>query len=221
MDILTQMIDFIIHIDVHLAEIIKDYGLWTYLILALIIFCETGLVVTPFLPGDSLLFVIGALGATGTLDIRLAFVILVVAALGGNTLNYLIGKTVGLKILGRNKKGIIKKIIKKEYIEKTHAFYKKHGGKAVLISRFLPILRTFAPFVAGVGEMSLGKFTFYNTIGGTMWVVLFMAGGYFFGNIPLVKNNFTYVIFAIIAFSLLPAIITGMNARKGKMGSAG
>lgn len=215
MEIITQLIDFVIHIDKHLAEIIQSYGTWTYLILFLIIFCETGLVVTPFLPGDSILFVIGALGATGALDLKLAVVLLIIAAIVGNTINYFIGKMIGYRILENSKLPFINRIIKKEYIEKTNAFYEKHGGKAILLSRFLPILRTFAPFVAGIGKMNFAKFTMYNALGAIAWILIFMMGGYFFGNIPAVKNNFTIVILGIILVSLLPAIITGlMQGRK-------
>lgn len=214
MGIITQLIDFIIHIDMHLAEIIKSYGTWTYLILFLIVFCETGLVVTPFLPGDSLLFVIGALGATGTLDFKLAVVILIIAAIGGNTLNYFIGKTIGNRILESPRLRFVNRIVKKEYIEKAHLFYEKHGGKAILLSRFLPILRTFAPFVAGIGKMNFVKYSMYNSIGAITWVLIFMFAGYFFGNIPAVKSNFTYVIFGIILVSLLPAVIIGINEKR-------
>lgn len=214
MSIIAQLIDFILHIDKHLIEIIQNYGVWTYFILFFIIFCETGLVVTPFLPGDSLLFVIGALGATDTLDFKLSIILLIIAAIGGNTLNYFIGKTIGNKILENSRIRIINRIVKKEYIDKTHEFYNRHGGKAVLLSRFLPILRTFAPFVAGIGEMNFAKFTLYNSAGAIAWVFTFMFGGYFFGNIPAVKNNFTYVVFGIIIVSMLPAIITWINAKR-------
>jgi len=216
MELITQLIDFVIHIDKHLAELMQDYGAWTYLILFLIIFCETGLVVTPFLPGDSLLFVIGALGATGVMDFKLALILLVIAAIGGNTLNYFIGKTIGNRILESTRLKFIRRIVKKEYIDKAHAFYEKHGGKAVLLSRFLPILRTFAPFVAGIGKMNFVKFTIYNAVGASAWVLIFMFGGYFFGNIPAVKNNFTYVIFGIVFISLLPAVVTAINAKREK-----
>ena len=219
MEIIVQLIDFITHIDKYLTEITQSYGTWTYLILFLIIFCETGLVVTPFLPGDSLLFVIGALGATGTLDFKLAVVLLIIAAVGGNTLNYFIGKTIGKRILESPKLRFVSRIVKKKYIEKAHAFYEKHGGKAILFSRFLPILRTFAPFVAGIGKMNFAKFTMYNSIGAIAWVLIFMLGGYFFGNIEVVKSNFTYVIFGIIGVSLLPAIITWFSARKRRIKS--
>lgn len=217
MEIITQLIDFVLHVDKHLVEIIQSYGAWTYLILFLIIFCETGLVVTPFLPGDSLLFVIGALGATEALNFKMAVVLLIIAAIGGNTLNYFIGKMIGHRILESSKLPFVNRIIKKEYIEKAHEFYEKHGGKAILLSRFLPILRTFTPFVAGIGKMSLAKFTMYNSIGAISWVLIFMMGGYFFGNIPAVKNNFTYVILGIILVSFLPVVIAGLNARRKKI----
>jgi membrane-associated protein len=213
MEIITQLIDFVIHIDRYLAEIILNYGIWTYLILFIIIFCETGLVVTPFLPGDSMLFVIGALCTTGALDFKLAVVLLIIAAVVGNTLNYFIGKMIGKRILeSRNTR-----IVKKEYIEKAQAFYDRYGGKAIFLSRFLPILRTFAPFVAGIGKMSFDKFSMYNSAGAAAWVLTFMMGGFFFGNIPAVKSNLTYVIFGIIFVSLLPAVITGLQVRKDKM----
>jgi len=209
MEIITGLIDFILHIDVHLIEIIRDYGIWTYLVLFMIIFSETGFVVTPFLPGDSLLFVIGALGASGALNFKLALVLLVIAALGGNTLNYFIGRMLGDKILAMKNS----RIIKREYLYKTQAFYKKHGGKAIILSRFIPIIRTFAPFVAGIGKMKFMRFCYFNLIGGTAWTLLFMFAGYFFGNIPAVKNNFTYVIFAIIFVSLLPTVIPYIRSK--------
>lgn len=203
MELIAGLIDFILHIDRHLVEILRDYGTWTYLILFFIIFSETGFVVTPFLPGDSLLFVIGALGAKAALDFKLALILLMLAAVGGNTLNYFIGKMIGHKILAMKNS----RIIKKEYLNKTHAFYQKHGGKAIILSRFVPIIRTFAPFVAGLGKMSFLRYSIYNLIGGVSWVLLFMFAGFFFGNIPAVKHNFTYVIFAIVFVSLLPTIV--------------
>jgi len=209
MELIAGLIDFILHVDKHLVEIIRDYGTWTYLVLFMIIFSETGFVVTPFLPGDSLLFVIGALGASGALNFKAALILLMIAAVGGNTLNYFIGRLLGDKILAmRNSR-----LIKKEYLHKTQAFYKKHGGKAIILSRFIPIIRTFAPFVAGIGKMNFMKFCFFNIIGGLSWVSLFMFAGYFFGNIPAVKNNFTYVIFAIIFVSLLPTIIPYIRSK--------
>lgn len=217
MNLMVQLINFVLHIDKHLAEMIQDYGSWTYLILFLIIFCETGLVVTPFLPGDSLLFVIGALGATGALDFKLSVVLLIIAAIGGNTLNYWLGKMIGIKYIENSRSRLIKRIVKKEYIEEAQAFHEKHGGKAILLSRFLPVLRTFAPFVAGISKMSLFKFTIFNSIGAIAWVLTISVVGYLFGNIPLVKNNFTYVIFGIIFVSMLPAIITGINSKRKKL----
>ncbi len=213
MEIITQLMDFVIHIDRHLAEIIQNYGTWAYLILFIIIFCETGLVVTPFLPGDSMLFVVGALCTTGALNINLAILLLIIAAVVGNTLNYFIGKMIGEKIMESRKN----RFVKKEYIGKAQAFYDKYGGKAIFLSRFLPILRTFAPFVAGIGKMSFDKFSMYNIAGAAAWVLVFMLGGFFFGNIPIVKENLTYVIFGIIFVSLLPAVITGLKVKKEEM----
>lgn len=210
MELIMGLIDFILHIDQHLVEIIRDYGTWTYLILFMIIFSETGFVVTPFLPGDSLLFVIGALGAKGALDFNFVLILLIFAALAGNTVNYFIGKMIGHKLLAMKNS----RIIKKEYLNKTHAFYQKHGGKAIILSRFMPIIRTFAPFVAGLGKMNFLRYSLYNVIGGVSWVMLFMFGGFFFGNIPVVKQNFTYVIFAIIFVSLLPTIIPYLQSKR-------
>lgn len=210
MDFILALVDFILHVDKHLVEIISDYGTWTYLILFVIIFSETGFVVTPFLPGDSLLFVIGALGAKGALSFEFALILLIFAALGGNTLNYFIGKIIGHRILAMKNS----RIIKKEYLNKTHAFYAKHGGKAIILSRFVPIIRTFAPFVAGLGKMSFLRYSIYNIIGGVSWVLLFMFAGYFFGNIPTVKENFTYVIFAIVFVSLLPTIVPYLRSKR-------
>ncbi len=210
MELITGLIDFILNIDRHLVEIIKDYGTWTYLVLFMIIFSETGFVVTPFLPGDSLLFVIGALGATEALNFELTLLLLIIAAIVGNTVNYFVGKMIGHKLLAMKNT----RIIKKEYLYKTQAFYKKHGGKAIILSRFLPIIRTFAPFVAGLGKMNFSKFFIYNCIGGISWVLLFMFAGFFFGNIPAVKHNFTLVIFAIIFISLLPTVIPYIRSKR-------
>lgn len=210
MQLITGLIDFILHIDRHLVEIIMVYGTWTYFVLFLIIFSETGFVVTPFLPGDSLLFVIGALGASKALNFKLALILLMLAAVGGNILNYYIGKLIGQKLLGMKNS----RIIKKEYLYKTQAFYKRHGGKAMILSRFLPIIRTFAPFVAGLGKMSFTRFFIYNFIGGVSWVMLFMFTGFFFGNIPVVKHNFTYVIFGIIFISMMPTLIPYIRSKR-------
>ncbi len=203
MDILRQALDFVIHIDVHLQELVTAYGSWTYAILFAIIFCETGLVVTPFLPGDSLLFAAGAFAATGTLDAAWLFVLLSIAAIIGNVVNYWIGYYLGPRLL---KDGHVR-FLNKQYLERTHRFYEKHGGKTIVIARFLPIIRTFAPFVAGIGFMSYTRFMIYNVAAGIFWVGVFIFGGYYFGNLPAVKNNFSLVIVAIIVISMLPAII--------------
>ncbi len=210
MEIITKLIDFIMHIDKHLADITSVYGAWAYLILFLIVFCETGLVVIPFLPGDSLLFVVGALSASGALDIKISIILLITAAIAGDTINYHIGKFIGQKAYGF-KDG---RFFKKEYLKKTSDFYEKHGGKTIIIARFIPIIRTFAPFVAGMGSMRYLKFISYNVIGGVLWVSLFTVAGFFFGNIPAVKSNFTLVIFAIIFISLLPGIIAYIKERR-------
>lgn len=208
MDLIMQLVDFVLHIDKHLAEIIEDYGAWTYMILFLIIFCETGLVVTPFLPGDSFLFALGALHTS--LDIKMAYILLVIAAVLGNTTNYLIGKFIGTKMLEFKKI----RLVKQEHLDRTHAFFDKHGGKAIILSRFFPIIRTLAPFVAGLGKMSFTRYTLYNVIGGVSWITAFILLGYFFGNIPAVKENFTFVIIGIVVVTFLPAAITFIKSRK-------
>ena len=197
------LFEFIIHIDVHMGEIIRSYGVWTYFILFLIIFCETGLVVTPFLPGDSLLFAAGAFAARGDLNVLLLFALLAFAAILGNTTNYVIGNFVGPKIF--HKEHV--RFLNKEYLDRTHQFYEKHGGKTIIIARFIPIIRTFAPFVAGIGRMTYAQFISRDLIGGISWIGSFTFAGYFFGNIPAVRNNFTMVIFAIIIISILPGVI--------------
>ncbi|MBN8546921.1 MAG: DedA family protein [Ignavibacteria bacterium] len=202
MDFILYLFDFILHVDVHLGELIRDYGALTYGILFLIIFCETGLVVTPFLPGDSLLFAAGAFGAKGDLDPHLVFLILAVAAFLGDSVNYYIGKKIGHRAYTMNSR-----FIKKEHLQKTHQFFEKHGGKTIIFARFFPIIRTFAPFVAGIGEMEYKKFISYNAVGGVLWVAIFVYLGYFFGNLPFVKQNFTIVLAAIVVISLAPAII--------------
>jgi membrane-associated protein len=209
MAMITYLIDFILHIDVHLGQIIQSYGIWTYLILFLIVFCETGLVVTPFLPGDSLLFAAGAFAATGSLDPHWLFISLSIAAIIGDTANYWIGHYLGQKVYGF-KDSII---FKREHLERTHRFYEKHGGKTIVIARFMPIIRTFAPFVAGVGSMSYWHFIAYNVGGGILWVASFIYSGFYFGNLPFVKKNFTLVIFAIIFLSILPGIIEYIRHR--------
>jgi membrane-associated protein len=203
MDLIRYLIDFVLHLDVHLDEIIRNYGAWTYGILFFIIFLETGFVVTPFLPGDSLLFAVGTFAARGSFDLYLAMLLLSVAAVLGDTVNYWIGAWVGPKVFHEE----TSRFLNKEYLRRTHEFYERYGGKTIIIARFVPIIRTFAPFVAGIGTMSYGKFIAYNVIGGVGWVVSITLAGYFFGNIPIVKNNFTFVIFAIIFISILPGII--------------
>lgn len=202
MELIHQAIDIVLHLDKHLVGLIHDYGIWTYGILFLIVFCETGLVVTPFLPGDSLLFAAGALSASGALDVHLIFLLLAIAAIAGDTVNYWLGHYIGPKVFQQPDS----RFFKKEYLDRTHRFYEKHGGKTIILARFIPIIRTFAPFVAGIGEMNYAKFISYNVIGGLAWVFLFVYGGYFFGNIPIVKQNFTLVILAIIVISVLPGV---------------
>jgi len=202
MQYIKFLIDFILHLDVHLSAIIENYGNWTYFILFMIIFIETGVVIMPFLPGDSLVFAAGAFAALGSMNIGVLFVILCIAAIIGDTVNYEIGKFIGPKIFEKQNL----RFLKKEHLERTHKFYEKHGGKTIIFARFIPIIRTFAPFVAGIGEMTYLKFISYNFIGGISWVTLFLFGGFFFGNMPAVKENFTIVIFGIIFISVLPAV---------------
>ncbi len=202
-EFLKMIVDFIIHIDVHLSEIIRSYGVWTYLILFLIIFCETGLVVAPLLPGDSLLFAAGTFAARGDLNVFWLFLLLSAAAILGDTANYWIGSYLGPRVFHKEKV----RFLNKEYLERTHRFYEKYGGKTIIIARFVPIIRTFAPFVAGIGSMTYGKFISYNVAGGILWIGAFAYAGYFFGNIPMVKRNFTMVIFAIIILSVMPGVI--------------
>ena len=209
MQIILNFIDFFIHLDEHLSVIIADYGTWTYLILFAIVFCETGLVVTPLLPGDSLLFAAGTFAALGALNPIYLFLLLSAAAILGDTVNYSIGNYIGPRAFS----GDIR-FLKKEYLDRTHNFYEKHGGKTIILARFVPIIRTFAPFVAGVGSMTYRYFVTYNIVGGIVWVALFTFAGYFFGNIPFVKNNFTLVIMAIIFISILPPIIEFLRERK-------
>lgn len=198
------------HLDKYINILIQDFGVWTYLILFLIVFCETGLVVTPFLPGDSLLFAAGAFAAQGSLDVLWLFIILSVAAVIGDTVNYWIGHFIGPKVF--QKENV--RFFKKEYLERTHQFYEKYGGETIIIARFIPIIRTFAPFVAGIGKMTYWKFISYNIIGGIGWVAIFTFGGYFFGNIPFVKQHFTLIIAAIIIISILPGVIEFIRIRR-------
>lgn len=214
MELITNLIGFIFHLDKHLNYIIQNFGIWTYLLLFVIIFAETGLVVTPFLPGDSLLFATGAIAATGTLNLLWLFLILVFAAIIGDSINYAVGKYLGEKILQKHSR-----LIKKEYLDRTHKFFEKYGGKTIVLARFVPIVRTFAPFVAGLGKMSYLYFFTYNVVGGILWVSIFVFGGFFFGNIPIVKNNFSVMIFIIIIVSILPGVfeIWRHRARRGEV----
>jgi membrane-associated protein len=203
MELISFFVDFVLNIDKHLLEIVQDYRTWTYLILFVIIFMETGFVVTPFLPGDSLLFAAGAIAANPSEPLNLVplMLLLILAAVLGDNVNYYIGRFFGTKIYDKNYR-----MIKREYIDRTHLFYEKHGGKTIIIARFMPIIRTFAPFVAGVGTMTFTRFFLFNIVGGILWVILFCMSGFFFGSIPFVKNNFSIVILGIIFVSLLPMI---------------
>jgi len=213
MDAIKYLIDFILNINEHLTELVRDYGLWVYLILFLIVFCETGLVVTPFLPGDSLLFAVGALCA-GPLNLWICIAVLLTAAILGDTVNYWVGHWFGPKVFRMNSS----RWLNPKHLERTHAFMEKYGGKAVIIARFVPIVRTFAPFVAGVGRMTYPRFMAYNVVGAVLWVACFVPLGYFFGNLPIVKKNFTLVIMAIIVISMLPGVIEYLRIRRGAKG---
>ncbi|MGB2895086.1 MAG: DedA family protein [Anaerolineales bacterium] len=209
MDFLATLLDFFIHLDVHLGEIILNYGGWTYAILFLIIFMETGFVVTPFLPGDSLLFAAGTFAALGSLDPILLFFLLFAAAVLGDTVNYWIGSVIGLRAFEKERR-----FLNREHLEKTQRFFEKHGGKTIILARFVPIVRTFAPFVAGVGTMKYRFFVLYNIIGAFLWASIFIFGGYFIGNIPVVKENFEIVIMVIIFISVLPMVVEYINSHR-------
>jgi membrane-associated protein len=212
MDLLKQFLDFILHAGDHLKDFIQAYGVLVYALLFVIIFCETGLVVTPFLPGDSLLFAVGTLTAQGLMAWEIVVPVLLVAAILGDTVNYAIGKWIGPKVFHYESN----RIFKKEYLLKAHAFYEKYGGRAIILARFVPIVRTFAPFVAGVGTMTYMKFIVYNVTGAILWVGLFVGAGYFFGNLPFVKDNLTVVIMGIILVSVLPIVWEYVKARQEK-----
>lgn len=217
MEFLRTVVGFILHLEKYLDKVMAAFGPWTYVILFLIIFCETGLVVTPFLPGDSLLFAVGALTASreaGASPLRLEIVLplLIVAAILGDTVNYWIGHRIGPRVFHREDV----RFLNRRHLDRTHAFYEKHGGKTIVLARFVPIIRTFAPFVAGVGAMTYPRFLAYNIIGGVLWVTLFLVGGHFFGNLPVVKRNFTLVIFAIIAISLIPPVYEVLRHRSSR-----
>jgi membrane-associated protein len=210
MTVISFLIDFVLHMDRYLGQIVTDTGLWTYAILFVVIFIETGLVVTPFLPGDSILFAAGALiAAQGVLDIKLLYGLMVLAAVLGDTANYWIGHYIGPRVFHEESR-----FLKKEYLDRTHVFYGKYGGKTIFFARFIPIIRTFAPFVAGVGEMTYWHFLSFNIMGAILWPALFLFGGFYFGNIPVVKNHFSLVVIAIVLISLLPAIIEVIRNRK-------
>ncbi len=211
MQIITYLIDLILHLDEHLTLLINQFGVWTYLVLFLVIFMETGLVVTPFLPGDSLLFAAGALAALdgSIINVVLLWVLLAIAAVIGDSVNYSIGKYVGPKAFTSKSR-----FLKREYLIQAQDFYKKHGRMTIFLARFIPIIRTFAPFVAGIGEMPYGYFISYNVIGGIVWTSLFIFGGYFFGNLPFVRDNFSLVVIAIIVISFIPAVWEVVKAKR-------
>lgn len=210
MDLIMQFIDIVLHLDRYLGDVLRQYGTWTYLILFAILFCETGFVLTPFLPGDSLLFATGALAGAGHLDVMTTFCILTMGPILGDSTNYWIGRAVGPAVFER--KNI--RFLNKHHLNRAHIFYEKHGGKTVIIARFLPILRTFAPFVAGIAKMDYRRFLTFSLIGSPLWIGIFIFGGYFFGNLPVVKQNFSLVIGAIIVISVIPAAIEFVKARR-------
>lgn len=214
MEFIQDFIDVVLHLDRHLLDLCTQYGTWVYAILFLVIFCETGLVVTPFLPGDSLLFAVGSLAAINALDLTTSIILLLLAAVLGDTVNYWIGDYVGPKVFHKEHS----RLLNKEYLLRTHQFYEKHGGKTIIIARFLPIIRTFAPFVAGIGSMTYRRFLLFNVVGGAVWVLLFIPAGYFFGSVPIVKNNFSLVIIALVLIPGLPTVfeVIRMQLRKRK-----
>ena len=216
MEYLLYFIDLFVHLDKHLGTIIETYGTWVYAILFIIVFCETGLVVTPFLPGDSLLFAAGTFAGMGKMHVSALFFLLFTAAFLGDNVNYWIGRYIGPKVFHYESS----RFFKREYLEKTHRFFEKYGGKTLIIAQFMPIIRTFAPFTAGVGSMTYPKFLFFNVIGVLSWVIIFVFGGYYFGSLPFVKKNFTLVIMAIIFISILPGIIEYIRHRNDDLGSA-
>jgi len=209
-ELLGGFVDLILHLDQHLLELARTYGIWIYAILFLIVFLETGLVVTPFLPGDSLLFVAGAIAAAGEMNVHGVVLLLTVAAILGDSVNYAIGRYLGPRVFRFEDT----RFFKRAYIDRTHAFFERHGGKTIIIARFIPIIRTYAPFVAGIGAMPYGRFAVFNVTGAILWVVLLTYAGYFFGNLPFVKNNLTLVILGIIVLSILPGIVEFFRARR-------
>jgi len=209
-DLLWLLVDILLHLDRHLSEVIQQYGIWTYLILFLIVFCETGLVVTPFLPGDSLLFAVGTFAALGALDLWLVVALLIAAAILGDSVNYAIGARVGPRVF--RQEGV--RFLNRKHLARTHEFYERYGAKTIVIARFVPIIRTFAPFVAGIGRMTYARFALYNVAGGIGWILSLTLAGYLFGNIPLVRKNFSLVILVIIIMSILPALIEVWRQRR-------
>ena len=212
MEYISHFVDLFLHLDKHLGELVKEYGTWTYLVLFVIVFCETGLVVTPILPGDSLLFAAGAIAALGSLNPHLLVVLLTIAAVLGDAVNYQIGRYIGPAVFKKEDS----RFFKRAHLEKTHAFYERYGGKTIIIARFVPIVRTFAPFIAGVGQMSYKQFALYNVIGAVLWVVIGVYAGYLFGQMEIVKENFSLIIIAIVFISLLPAAFEYWRARREK-----
>jgi membrane-associated protein len=212
MEFISKLIDLFLHLDKHLNDVIGQYGSWTYLILFLIVFCETGFVVTPILPGDSLLFAAGAFAALGSLNVFWLFVLLSIAAIAGDTVNYWLGHWLGPKVFRRDNV----RFLNKKHLDRTHAFYERYGGKTIIIARFIPIVRTFAPFVAGIGRMSYWRFIAYNVVGGVAWVAICVFAGYYFGNLDIVKKNFSLVIIAILLISVLPMLVEYIRHREGR-----
>lgn len=210
MEIIKNFINYFLHLDHSISAVTAHWGAWTYVILFIVIFCETGLVVTPFLPGDSLLFVLGALSADGNLQLTILILVLSAAAVSGNMVNYSIGSALAERVIRRQHIPLVKQA----YIDRTHEFFEKYGGKTIVITRFVPIIRTFAPFLAGVGSMPYGKFTTYNTVGGVLWVLVGTLSGFFFGNLPFVRKNFSLVILAIVVISLIPAALEFLKHKK-------
>jgi len=216
----VDLVDLLLHSDQYLLQLVESYGPWVYGILFLIVFAETGLVVTPFLPGDSLLFAAGALGAAGALDARVAAITLIIAAVLGNTVNYAIGRSAGARLIHLAQTDPRwRRWINPDYITRAHAFFEKHGGKAIVLTRFMPIVRTFVPFVAGAAEMPYGAFAFYNIAGGVAWVAICLGAGYVFGNVPIIKENFSLVAIGIVIVSLLPMLVEFVRIRRGSASS--
>lgn len=214
---IRYFIDFVLHLDRHLEQLTRDYGTWTYAILVAIVFCETGLVVTPFLPGDSLLFAAGAVASLGSLNVFALAGALIAAAIVGDTVNYQIGKAIGPRVM----RSETSRLLNKAHLARTHKFFERYGGRTIIFARFVPIVRTFAPFVAGAGAMSYGRFILFNVIGAVAWVTLFLGAGYRFGQVPVIRKNFTLVIFAIIFISILPGLIEYLRARRESAATAG